>query len=35
MKKYVNPLLQSGKLAMTLPEKPQSKLQRYYTVGIR
>lgn len=35
MKKYVNPLLQSGKLAMTLPEKPQSKLQRYYTIGIR
>lgn len=35
MKKYVNPLLQSGKMAMTLPEKPQSKLQRYYTVGIR
>lgn len=35
MKKYVNPLLRSGKLAMTLPEKPQSKLQRYYTIGIR
>lgn len=35
MKKYVNPLLQSGELAMTLPEKPQSKLQRYYTIGIR
>ena len=34
MKKYVNPLLQSKKLAMTLPEKPQSKLQRYYTIGI-
>lgn len=31
MKKYVNPLLQQGMLAMTLPEKPQSKLQRYYT----
>ncbi len=32
MSKYVTPLLQSGDLAMTLPEKPQSKLQRYYAV---
>lgn len=35
MKKYVNPLLECGKLAMTMPEKPQSKLQRYYTTGMR
>ena len=33
MKKYVNPLLADGRLAMTIPEKPQSKLQRYYTTG--
>ena len=33
MKKYVNPLLRSGKLVMTLPEKPQSKLQKYYAAG--
>lgn len=32
MKKYVNPLLESGLLVMTMPEKPQSKLQRYCTV---
>ena len=30
MHKYVNPLLEEGRLAMTIPEKPQSKLQRYY-----
>lgn len=34
MKKYVNPLLESGELAMTMPEKPQSKLQKYYTTGL-
>lgn len=34
MKLYVNPLLQTGQLAMTLPDKPQSKLQRYYTTGV-
>lgn len=34
MKKYVNPLLESRRLAMTLPEKPQSKLQKYYTTGM-
>ena len=32
MKKYVTPLLDSGQLAMTVPDKPQSKLQRYYAV---
>ncbi len=30
--KYVKPLLESGRLKMTLPEKPKSKNQRYYTV---
>lgn len=30
MHKYVNPLLMEGKLKMTIPEKPQSKWQRYY-----
>ena len=33
MHKYVNPLLEKGLLAMTIPEKPQSKLQRYYSMG--
>lgn len=30
--KYVRPLLDSGVLAMTIPEKPRSKYQRYYLV---
>ena len=32
MHRYVNPLLKEGKLAMTMPEKPQSKWQRYYKI---
>lgn len=28
-KTYLKPLLESGKLAYTVPEKPQSRLQRY------
>lgn len=35
MKKYVAPLVDQGELALTLPERPQSKLQRYYTVKKR
>ena len=29
---YVQPLLQAGKLAMTLPETPKSSKQKYYTL---
>ena len=32
IKRYVMPLVEAGKMAMTLPEKPRSKLQRFYTV---
>lgn len=32
MCKIVQPLLDSGKLALTLPEKPKSSKQRYYTI---
>ncbi len=30
--KYLRPLVDSGKLAMTLPEKPKSKYQKYYKI---
>ena len=30
--KYIRPMTASGILAMTLPEKPKSKFQKYYTV---
>lgn len=32
MQHYVKPLLDAGKLAMTIPDKPRSRNQRYYTV---
>ena len=31
MSHYVNPLLEAGQLKMTLPDKPKSKNQRYYS----
>ena len=32
MSKIVQPLLDKGKLALTLPDKPKSSKQRYYTL---
>lgn len=32
MSHYVTPLLQSGQLAMTMPEKPKSRNQKYFSV---
>ena len=32
MEKYVAPLVAEHRLALTIPEKPKSKFQRYYTV---
>ena len=29
---YLNPLLDEGKIAMTIPEKPRSKNQKFYSV---
>mgnify|MGYP000128527676 CR=1 FL=1 len=30
-RKYINPLISEGLLAMTVPDKPNSRLQNYYT----
>ena len=32
MERYVKPMIESKQLALTIPDKPKSKNQRYYTV---
>ena len=34
VRKHIKPLLESGKLAMTLPDKPQSSNQRYIATRV-
>lgn len=32
MDKYIKPMVNEGLLALTIPDKPKSKYQKYYTV---
>ena len=32
MEKYIKPMVENGRLALTIPDKPRSKYQKYYTI---
>lgn len=35
VKNYITPLINEGKLCMTIPEKPKSKFQKYYSPNLK
>ena len=34
IKRYIKPLIESGNIGLTIPQKPNSSAQKYYTLGV-